>query len=198
MEFTPFPKVPRLMRNISISEKIDGTNASIWIGEDDTLRGVVDPTIVHQWDGYDTTYIMRCASRKRWIHPGKGSDNAGFAAWVSEHAEELTLLGQGHHFGEWWGAGIQRNYGMAYKKFSLFNPQWLEEEAPSCVDVVPQLYEGVFDMAAIELELSDLGIRGSVAAPGFMKPEGIMVYHQHAHSLFKVTLDGDGHKGVIE
>jgi len=32
---------------------------------------------------------------------------------------------------------------------------------------------------------------GSVAAPGFMDPEGIVVYLSAARSMFKVTLKGD-------
>lgn len=33
MEFTSFPSISRLSREIVITEKIDGTNASIYIGE---------------------------------------------------------------------------------------------------------------------------------------------------------------------
>jgi len=39
--------------------------------------------------------------------------------------------------------------------------------------------------------MSGLRIFGSVAAPGFPDPEGIMVYHTAASQLFKKTLEGD-------
>ena len=48
----------------------------------------------------------------------------GFARWVETNRERLiTLLGPGLHFGEWWGSGIQRGYGLTKgdKRFSLFN-----------------------------------------------------------------------------
>ncbi len=196
MEFTPFPKIPRLMRTISISEKIDGTNASIWIGEDNTPHGVVDPTIIARWQpaALSAELVMRCASRSRWIYPGKQSDNAGFAAWVYDHADELMDLGPGHHYGEWWGKGIQRNYGLDEKRFSMFNSRWLDE-GPKCVSVVPQLWIGEFNQQDIHAVLSKMVLVGSTAAPGFMNPEGVMIYHHAADQLFKFTLGGDGHKG---
>lgn len=203
MEFTPFPKVPRLMRTISISEKIDGTNASIWIGplDEDTFDGhLIAPagmsTCIAIWDQDGGPYGMRAASRKRWVTPGKGRDNAGFASWVLEHVDDLKKLGPGHHFGEWWGKGIQRNYGLDEKRFSLFNPRWLDE-GPDCVSVVPQLWTCEwFDITGIRLTLEALRRDGSAASPGFMNPEGIMIYHHSANQLFKFTFGGDGHKGV--
>ena len=38
MEFVEFPKIPRVSRECIITEKIDGTNASVWIGEDGEFR----------------------------------------------------------------------------------------------------------------------------------------------------------------
>jgi hypothetical protein len=58
--------------------------------------------------------------------------------------------------------------------------------------VVPVLYRGDFDLDAIEGELNVLHAFGSAAAPGFMKPEGVVIYHTAANQLFKVTLEGDG------
>lgn len=168
MEFTKFPSIPRLFRGMSITEKIDGTNASVFI---DVLTG-----------------DFRVGSRKRWIKPG--DDNFGFAAWAYEHQEELRELGDGTHYGEWWGQGIQRKYGLDEKRFSLFNAgRWTEENTPECVSVVPTLYEGPFDTGVVHGVLEGLHMDGSVAAPGFMKPEGIVVWHDKARILFKVTLD---------
>ena len=56
-------------------------------------------------------------SRTRWITAE--DDNCGFARWGMEHREELLRLGEGRHFGEWWGAGIQRKYGVADKRFRV-------------------------------------------------------------------------------
>jgi hypothetical protein len=94
MEFTPFPKLARLSREIVITEKIDGTNAQICITEDGQ---------------------MFVGSRTRWITPE--DDNYGFAKWANANREELLRLGPGSHFGEWWGQGIQRKYNMTEKLF---------------------------------------------------------------------------------
>ena len=46
----------------------------------------------------------------------------------------------------------------------------------------------------VGLQLRELSQYGSSMVPGFMNPEGIMIYHTHSKRLFKVTLDNDGHK----
>src|SRR5271165_3703942 len=110
-DFQAFPKIPRLNREIVITEKIDGTNASIHIAEDGTVF---------------------TGSRTKWITPN--DDNKGFARWVKEHEDELrTGLGYGTHYGEWWGAGIGRRYGLTEKRFSLFNTtRWTDAVRPKC------------------------------------------------------------------
>ena len=175
--FEPFQKIPRLRRNCVITEKIDGTNASVWISDDCTE--------------------MRFGSRNRWITPD--DDNAGFARWATENADELRKLGPGHHFGEWWGAGIQRRYGLSEKRFSLFNTsRWQGVDVPSCCHVVPVIYAGLFRSEAVDEALEVLGRYGSLAAPGFMRPEGVIVYLSAARSMFKVTLEKDDEpKGAV-
>lgn len=169
MEFTPFPKMPRLSRDIVITEKIDGTNAQINIDEEGTLR---------------------VGSRNRWITPG--DDNYGFAKWVEANKQELMNLGPGSHFGEWWGQGIQRNYGLSERRFSLFNVgRWTTENIPSCCSLVPVLYQGPFDMSEIDSTLLHLDNVGSVAAPGFMRPEGIVIFHTAASMCFKKLIEND-------
>jgi hypothetical protein len=184
MKFRPMPKTPRLSREIVISEKIDGTNASVYIPP---------PEEAHLF-----ARKVLAGSRTRWIEPG--DDNFGFAAWVEKNWEELLQLGPGHHFGEWWGKGIQRGYGIEQRRFSLFNvSRWLVGEAhderivccPPCCDVVPVLYRGPFGADPVESSLNHLRCFGSQAAPGFLDPEGIMVYHTAANQLFKKTLKGD-------
>lgn len=170
MDFVGFPKMARLSRDIIITEKLDGTNAQILITEDGEIRA---------------------GSRTRWITPE--DDNYGFARWVFGNKEELLKLGVGRHFGEWWGQGIQRNYGLKEKRFSLFNTsRWSDDSVrPECCSVVPVLFEGPFNTLVIELELDLLRTEGSLAAPGFMKPEGIIVFHTTANIGFKKTLEND-------
>ena len=120
-EFEPFPKVPRYNREIVVTEKIDGTNASVhWVHEESIEPEGLKPGYALGEAFFDGQYhILLAASRKRWIHPG--NDNYGFAKWVQENAEGLEVLGPGAHFGEWWGQGIQRRYGLNENLFS-FNP----------------------------------------------------------------------------
>jgi hypothetical protein len=173
-EFVGFNKIPRLSREVVVTEKLDGTNASIYIGEDDEFL---------------------VGSRTKWITPD--NDNFGFARWAYENEEELRKLGYGHHFGEWWGKGIQRGYGLDCKKFSLFNTGvWDSENIPNCCSVVPVLYRGMFNTVYIDDTLLNLGLYGSIAAPEFMKPEGIVIYHTAARQYFKKTIVKDEeHKG---
>jgi hypothetical protein len=41
-----------------------------------------------------------------------------------------------------------------------------------------------------------LRIDGSLAAPGYMNPEGVVVFHVAGGVAFKKTLGDDGHKGT--
>ena len=99
--------------------------------------------------------------------------------------------GPGRHFGEWWGGGIQRGYGLTSKYFSLFNVVRWAHQRPACCDVVPELYRGEFSNAAIMAALGNLRRWGSAAAPCFMKPEGVVVFHVAAQIGFKKTLEND-------
>jgi len=172
IEFQGFQKIARLSRECRIMEKIDGTNSQIHITEDgEFLTG----------------------SKNRWITPT--DDNYGFSRWAHEHKDELMLLGPGSHFGEWWGCGIQRNYGLKEKHFSLFNTgRWGAhgiEMPPACCDVVPVLYSGEFNTDIVALKLDILRTNGSVAAPGFYRPEGVVIYHTAAKCYFKKTIEKD-------
>jgi len=167
--FEEFKKIPRLRRDCIITEKIDGTNAQIFIGEDgEFLTG----------------------SRSRWITPE--DDNYGFARWAQEHKTELLQLGPGRHFGEWWGLGIQRNYGAPDKRFSLFNTgRWNEKSPPpACCLVVPVLYIGLFTSTAVDDAISLLKTKGSQAIP-YMKPEGVVVFQTAGRSYWKQTIEKD-------
>jgi hypothetical protein len=174
--FVEFHKIARLSRDIIVTEKIDGTNAQVHITDDGR---------------------MFAGSRTRWVTPD--ADNYGFATWVRDHRDELMALGPGSHFGEWWGCGIQRKYGLKEKRFSLFNVTRWGDDAPvprpACCHVVPVLYRGPFDTTAIDDVLAGLAQGGSAAAPGFPTPEGVVIFHEKSGVLFKKTIGDDGHKG---
>jgi len=172
-KFPKFPKIPRLSRDCIITEKIDGTNGLVFVPE-----SAAAPVVA--------------GSRNRWLEPGK-QDNFGFAGWVALHAEELRDLGPGLHYGEWWGVGIGRNYNLFERRFSLFNvSRWADDAVrPKCCHVVPTLERGPFDTPMIEGVLLSLACHGSYAAPGFMRPEGIVIFHEQGRVLFKKTLEND-------
>ena len=178
----------RLSREIIVREKIDGTNACIFIGEGGEFL---------------------VGSRTRWITPEQ--DNHGFAKWAYENRDDLMNLGPGRHFGEWWGCGINRGYGLKEKRFSLFNVQrWcsadqepkqiitsdpriveFQQQAPACCWLVPVLWHGEFDTAMVTAILESMREQGSTAAPGYMNPEGVVVFHTAGNVGFKKTLDKD-------
>jgi hypothetical protein len=174
---TPFvgmPKIGRFSRECIVTEKIDGTNAQIYIPPEDE-----PPPELGFYVG----------SKSRWITPEQ--DNFGFARWAYDNAEVLKQLGPGHHFGEWWGGKIQRGYGLKEKRFSLFNVSRWSDERPACCDVIPILWRGEFDQLDVQAILTDLARNGSHAAPGFMQPEGIIIFHVAANVMFKKTIFND-------
>jgi RNA ligase len=200
VEFVPWPKIPRLSKPIFVTEKIDGTNAAIIVRE---LEGEVAPCEalvvgLHPETGVEVALGVRAQSRKRIISPD--SDNFGFAAWVRQNATPLAQgLGVGSHFGEWWGVGIQRGYGMRERRFSLFNThRWKRPDLAAMgllelgVDVVPTLaIHGVFDSQIIDNCLRDLDSMGSQAAPGFKPAEGVVIYHTASGQMYKRLLEND-------
>jgi hypothetical protein len=171
-EFRPWPKTPRLYTEITVTEKIDGTNACVVVTDDGQIFA---------------------QSRKRFISPAM--DNHGFASWVQEHADKLVeTLGPGHHYGEWWGHGINRGYGCERgdKRFSLFNTaKWGDFAYPDTMPdipglgVVPTLYQGDFDEDAIISCKANLEEYGSEAKPDYLSPEGICIYHKASNQIFK-------------
>lgn len=207
IEFKGFPKIARLNRIITVTEKLDGTNAAVIIQEaegdlniamENTPAGSVAVATTGSgapdFEGSSVFYVA-AQSRNRLITPE--DDNFGFAKWVRSNAVALVdVLGEGYHFGEWWGSGIQRGYDLpkGEKRFSLFNTKRWSEDADWGIDglsVVPVLYQGGYSQAAIDYQINGLRSNGSVASPGFMDPEGIVVYHVAANQMFKVTLSGD-------
>jgi len=209
--FEEFPKISRLSRPIVITEKLDGSNGQLYIQTCEQFEEE-NPTI-GEFEGpllYDDNYVMRVGSRKRWLDASKTGDHFGFYKWAEEHFAKLcTGLKAGRHYGEWWGQGIQRGYGLKEKRFSLFNThRWIDTHttdpeidyqgigkssfAPECCHVVPIVRTtNVFDTQAIHDALNILSNIGSHAAPGFMQPEGVVIFHPHGNVLMKKTFKGD-------
>lgn len=196
-DYPAFAKIPRLFRDIVVTEKLDGTNGLISI-QDITGLWVDHRTVEDQFSYLtveDRLLAIRAGSRNRWLSPTE--DNFGFAQWIGQHAEMLVELGPGLHYGEWWGSGIQRGYGLTKgeKRFSLFNTgRWNADNIPGVpgLGVVPVLYTGPNDGWGPTDAAARLRQDGSVASPGFMRPEGIIIYHTAARTYSKVTLENDG------
>ncbi len=164
IEFKAWEKIPREDPFlVTISEKIDGTNACILIQEGS---------------------IVAVQSRTRFITPE--DDNYGFAAWVESHKEDLIRLGDGYHYGEWAGPGIQKNpHALTEKKLFLFNTfRWNPNNPnkPICCDVVPVLFQGIMTGDTIPLLLDQLNNReGQIA-------EGVVVYYHAFRKYTKHTI----------
>lgn len=192
VQFEAFPKLPRLNRSCVVTEKIDGSNAAIIIHEDETVLTVA------------------AQSRKRLLSLGKGKDLNGFYAWVLENRGALVeLLGPGRHFGEWYGAGIQRGYGLDHKRFALFNtdrwmPSFLTSEnamggistlpsfmGENAIHTVPTLGYMEFSTGQINAKVRELSVRGTQINQASGPAEGVVVWHNAARQMFKVTIEGD-------
>lgn len=191
VEFVEFPKMARLSRECIVTEKIDGTNACIKITEDG---------------------LFLTGSRTRWITPD--DDNYGFSKWAHGNKNQLMRLGPGTHFGEWWGSGCQRGYGLSNgeKRWSLFNvarwclagqePQRIptadpriekyQQVLPECCHLVPVLYRGVFETVQIENALSVLRVFGPQAA------SYLLHHYVPAEGVAKMTTENYlQHEGIL-
>lgn len=210
-QFKAWPKTPRLNRDCIATEKIDGTNSAVIVEPLEHEGDYTDDAVAILQVPDERWFAVYAQSRKRLLRPGKQTDNFGFAGWVQENALELAAgLGEGYHYGEWWGSKIQRGYGLTdgEKRFSLFNAgRWHdaqgngigESAVPGCVFVVPVIATGTNITAVAEGALAELNECGSFAAPGFDNPEGIVVYHTAARQTFKVTCEGDeSPKGIYK
>lgn len=172
--FKEWPKIPRFNSElVSITEKMNGTNSCIIISNGE---------------------IVGIQSRKRFIFPegtsGKdiGCDNFGFALWVSEHEEELKTLGDGHHYGEWCGPGIQKNpHNLEQKEFYLFNYSRWSTDRPACCNVVKQLYFGQ-SLNKEELDKLVMLPLWEEAKDKYI-PEGVIVYSLLTKCSYKHTFE---------
>lgn len=217
IEFTAWPKTPRLYRDMTITEKIDGTNGAVvitrYLGNEDPTDHLAELNAVAMVKHDNQVFLVSAQSRKRMLT--HGNDNFGFGQWVKENAFGLVVnLGEGTHYGEWWGSGIQRRYdlsGPSNKRFSLFNVHRYagivrnnaltddrnEAWVPN-LRVVPILAEHTYSDDVIRETLRSLENNGSVAEPGFRNPEGIIVFHSASRQVYKVLIENDDQpKGLV-
>lgn len=183
MEFQEFDSIEVLESLVTITEKIHGTNSQIVVFEYTSTNG----------QSHEPKLGLLAGSRNRYITPE--DDNYGFATWVYANKETLiSLLGPGRHFGEWYGSGIGPGYGLKEKRFALFNTyRWTKPKQDGLLlprmDVVPILYEGKFTPTIVK-EVSDkLKSNGSTLVPGYMKPEGVVLYFSRSKGYFKEVFD---------
>lgn len=176
--FRAWSKIPRLENEIyHITEKIDGTNGAIIIQD----SAVEDGKILARANSF---YIW-AQSRTRLITPE--DDNFSFAKWVKDNAEQLISdLGVGYHYGEWWGKGINRGYGLEERRFSLFNPTKHSDVCYHVPKIAAVSAEALIETIQDEIEQLKMG---SYAAPGYMRPEGLVIYAEKAKTYWKVIID---------
>ena len=226
-DFTYYPTTPRLSSGYIITEKLDGSHAAVVIESEawGYSPAYDDPNLVAQVNGPElgeggypvVQYNLFAQSRNRFITPQ--ADNFGFAAWVKANAEPLVRhLGPGRHFGEWWGHGIQRGYGLprGERRFSLFNvtrrnplgsmadleahfaapPAGREPLFPDLPELstVPVISAADNDRSLramshmVDRALARLSLAGSLAAE-FARPEGIVLFHSRSNQVFKAFCD---------
>lgn len=217
VEFVKWDSTARLFRDVIVTEKLDGTNACVIFERLDMIdapdiEGWMPNRALRVFDDAGIHYAVYAQSRNRLITPS--SDNAGFAKWVEQNYQQIFyVLGEGRHYGEWWGQGVGRKYDMTEKVFSVFNTAgWYKQEDNGdsrCARVgltginircVPVLATTTFNEDRIREVADKLRIAGSFATAewtgkAFSKPEGICIYHKAADTIFKYTFDSnDQHK----
>ena len=156
MEFKSFSKIERFENvKISITQKLDGSNASVYIYKTE-----------------DGTLDIKCGKRTDWITPEQ--DNFGFAKFVQDNKEAFLKLGEGWHYAEWCGPGINSGEGLKERTLVLFDYwRYKDIQLPPNTMIVPVLYEGPNDGFKIIAVINDLKQNGSKLVPGFRNVEGV-------------------------
>lgn len=173
-EFKAYKKTSRL-ENVTcrITEKLDGTNALIYID-------------------HDTNTIL-AGSRSRWLMANsKTKDNFGFGAWVEANRDELLKLPNGYHYGEWVGKGIQRGYNMSDRQLYLFNQDYLEAFQCKCVKFVPfiKMYSLSYLQTIID-QLQEQFIKTGSILDSNTKAEGLIIELSQGVSTTKLKVIWD-------
>lgn len=161
-----YPKTGRLTGPWRVTEKIDGTNAVIR----------VEPGLI------------RFGSRNRWLT--REQDNHGFCAWGERHQAWLAnVLGDGTHYGEWYGSRIQRGYGMTTRTLALFDVSRYEERLANAID-----NPGLTLVPVLQDECTDptewLRCGGMPSLLGSSPMEGVVLHHHRVRLALKVVFPG--------
>ena len=174
-EFEAWPKIPRaILGDCVMTNKMDGTNACV------IIEGGV---------------IVGVQSRKRMLNVGKDPetkqerDNYGFASHVVHNKETFLALGEGRHYGEWAGEGIQKNpHDLTGKQFFLFNTlRWgVHNPPPKGIQVVEVLHHGEYTRQTVDDVMNDLLDRSVTEG---WKAEGIVVYFPKIKAMEKHTFE---------
>ena len=186
VNYNSFPSIERL-ENIYciISEKIDGTNSLIEINETN----------------------VRFGSRNRYI--SFSDDNAGFANFFKDYearfedaAKDITTDESYplRIYGEWFGCGIQRGYGLKDKFFMPFNSFYseklIEYQVPNVI--APNImYTGKFSMEVVDTCMQQLKLNGSGVVKDYKQPEGIVIFFPKYNFRLKETFDGAKWKDAL-
>lgn len=167
-EFKSFSSIERFKGlQCIVTEKIHGTNAQIHIIGDE----------------------IRAAGRNRYLTIEH--DNYGFALWVEHNKKDLIeFFGEGRHYGEWYGLGINSGYGLKEKRFASFGLVLKDKpNRPPQVEFITELYNGKYDYM-VPKQMSELLLHTrSMQVPGFDKPEGIVINFPALGHRFKMVFD---------
>ena len=174
IEFRGWPKISRYTKPMKgvITEKMDGTNSALIIQEGE---------------------LVGCQSRKRLIKPG--DDNHGFACWAFENKERLEKLGDGYHYGEWCGPGINGNRHNLDRK-SLFLFSWYRDDRENHIandlQFVRVLHEGDITGDVITQAMETLADTVEYSA------EGIVIYYYDSKYFQKHTFENPEGKWKLD
>lgn len=176
-EFKSWRDIERFLGvHVVITEKIHGSNAQILVYRDEAGE-------LH----------ARAGSRKQYLDV-LGPDNFGFAVYVKAHEAEICeKLGEGRHYGEWVGPGINGEYGFPDKHLVLFDHRRHPKEKfdsgnmPPRMLPVPVLYDGAYSADVVKEVMDRLRGEGSVLVPGFMRPEGIVLFFPLFNTMKKLV-----------
>jgi len=162
LEFKPWRSIEKYDGvHVTITEKIHGTNAHVHVVKDEAGN-------------------LRAHAAKRTSYARVG-EHFGFGSYVAANEAEICgKLGEGRHYGEWVGPGVNSDYGLKEKVFVLFNhayhqPRKDAGQLPPQMDVVPVLYDGPYEPGLVERVKANLRASGSKFAPGFARPEGVVI-----------------------
>ncbi len=212
--YSSFPSIERL-ENIYciISEKVDGTNGLIEIHNPgsgcSSEQCTAFPCGVKDCSEEP---VIKFGSRNRYIT--FNDDNAGFANFFRHYEarfkdvaadivlKELKVSGETltecqeqyplRIYGEWFGSGIQRGYGLKDKFFMPFSTFYAEKlieyQVPNIVK--PNImYTGKFSQEIANTCMQTL-TNGSLVIPEFKRPEGIVIHFPKYNFRLKQTFEG--------